>query len=88
MSIAFNLPSDLEEALRREFSNLDETAKEAALVELYRQGKLTHHQLATALDVSRLEIDAILKQHKVTEDLPSAEELERDLERLRELTDK
>jgi hypothetical protein len=88
MSIAFNLPADLEKLLRGQFDNLDEAAKEAALVELYRQNKLTHHQLSTALNLSRFETDALLKAHNVTEDLPSEDELASDLERLRKLADK
>jgi hypothetical protein len=85
MSIAFNLPADLEKLLRRQFDNLDEAAKEAALLELYRQNKLTHHHLSKALNLSRFEIDALLKAHNVTEDLPSEEELAGDLQRLRKL---
>ena len=47
-------------------------------VEFYRQAKLTRHQLSQALGLGRLETDAILKKHNVTEDLPSPEELEED----------
>ena len=58
---------------------------EAALVELYRQEKLTHHQLATALGLGRLETEELLKRHKVTEDLPTADELTAQLATLRKL---
>ena len=45
-------------------TNLDGLAKEAALVELYRRGSITQHQLAESLDKTRFEIDELLKQHK------------------------
>jgi Uncharacterised protein family (UPF0175) len=40
-------------------------AREAYLVELYRQDRITHHQLTQALGLSRLEGDGVLKRHKV-----------------------
>jgi len=85
MAVSFDLPTDIEEFLRRELGNLDEAAKEAALVELYRQDKLTHHQLSQALGLSRLDADGVLKKHNVTEDLLTVEELERQVEDLRRL---
>jgi len=88
MSIAFDLPAEVEQILRRQFQNLDQAAKEAALVELYRQNKLTHYQLSQALGLTRIETDGLLKQHNVIEDLPSPDELEEDLRRLRQLADK
>ena len=86
MAITFQLPADVEQSLRKEFADLDQIAKEAALVELYRQTKLTHHQLALALGLSRFETDAVLKRHNVTEDLITADELERQVQDLRRLT--
>ena len=74
MSVTFELPSGIEEQLRREWADLDQVAKEAAMVELYRLGKLTHHELATALGLERFETDALLKRHCVTEDLVTPEE--------------
>ncbi len=35
MSLSFELPASIEEQLRRERTNLDQVAKEAAMVELY-----------------------------------------------------
>ena len=87
MAVGFDLPTDIEQFLRHELGNLDQAVKEAALVELYRQEKLTHHQLSKALGLSRLEIDGVLKRHKVTEDLLSAEEFQRQVEDLQGLAD-
>ena len=82
MAVSFDLPTDIEQFLRHKLGNLDQAAKEAALVELYRQEKLTHHQLSKALGLSRLETNGVLKKHNVTEDLLSVEEFSRQVEDL------
>jgi predicted HTH domain antitoxin len=82
MAVTVHLPADVEQKLRAESPNLDSDAKEAMLVELYRQDKLTHHELSRALGLERFETDAVLKQHKVTEDLPTDKEYDDALTRL------
>ncbi len=86
MSISFELPGNIEERLRAEFGDLNQAAKEAALVELYRQERLTHHELATALGISRMEADDVLKRHNVTEDGVTSEALDEQVSMLRRLT--
>lgn len=88
MAITFELPATIERQLRGEWADFDAVAKEAALVELYRQAKLTHHQLATALGLDRIAADELLKRHQVTEDLVSAEALGSQLVTLRKLVGK
>jgi hypothetical protein len=88
MAVTFELPTDIEKNLRRTMENLDQTAKEAALVQLYRQDRLTHHELSRALGISRIATEAVLKKHEVTEDLPTAAELKEDLVNLRRLLHK
>jgi predicted HTH domain antitoxin len=83
MAVTFDLPTGIEQQLRREFADLDQLAKEAALVELYRQGQLSHGKLAESLGISRYETDALLKRHNVTEDLVTREELEEQMGELR-----
>ncbi len=85
MSISFELPENVEAQLRRELGDLNAVAKEAALVELYRQGKLSHGQLAEALETSRYEVDGVLKRHNVTEDLMTTEEYIEGLENISRL---
>ena len=85
MVISFSLPENLERQLRASLGNLEHTAKEAAMVELYRQGRLTRHELGVALGLSRLETDALLKTHNVTEDLLTAQQHTAQVERLRKL---
>ena len=86
MAVNFDLPASLEDELRKTLGDLDQAAKEAALVELYRHGQLTHHQLAEALGLSRFETDAVLQRHKVTEDLVDLREHEQQMGDLNELT--
>jgi hypothetical protein len=87
MAISFELPAQIEQQLRGEWADFDAVAKEAALVELYRQTKLTHHQLATALAMDRFAVDELLGRHQVTEDLPSAEALGSQIATLRKLVE-
>jgi hypothetical protein len=82
MSIQFTLPAEIERALRDQVGDLNQVAKESALVELYRQGKLTRPALSDALGLSRLETDRVLKLHNVTEDLMTVEEFDEQLRRL------
>jgi hypothetical protein len=88
MAISFELPIDLERHLRQELSDLDQVAKEAALVELYRHGKLSHHELATALGLGRLELNGVLKDHGVIEDSITIEEFDEQVASLRKLMNK
>jgi predicted HTH domain antitoxin len=83
-TVSFQLPDDVERQLRRELGDLDAAAKEAALVELYRQGRLSHGKLAESLGISRYETDALLKRHNVTEDLLTQEEFDQQVSGLRE----
>ena len=74
MAVTVELPADVEKRLRAESPDLESEAKEAMLVELYRQDKLSHYELSQALGLERFETDAVLKKHNVTEDLPTNEE--------------
>ena len=84
-TVSFQLPDDLEKQLREELGDLDAAAKEAALVELYRQRQLSHAKLAEGLGISRYETDAVLKRHNVTEDLLTREEFDEQVGGLRKL---
>ena len=85
MSVTIDLPEEVELRLRAASPDLDSEAKEAMLVELYRQDKLTRYELTQDLGISRLDTDGVLKKHNVTEDLPSVEEIEEDLRQARSL---
>jgi predicted HTH domain antitoxin len=80
MTISFSLPESIENYLRCEFADVGEAIKEAAMVELYRQGTVSHGLFAEALGKSRFEADSILKRHNVTEDLMTSEEFANQLD--------
>jgi predicted HTH domain antitoxin len=82
-TISFQLPDDVERQLRRKLGDLEAVAKEAALVEIYRQGQLSHGKLAESLGISRYETDALLKRHNVSENLLTREEFDQQLNGLR-----
>ena len=50
------------------------SSREAAFVDLYRQAKITHDQLATALGLERFETEGLPERHNVTEDVITAED--------------
>jgi hypothetical protein len=85
MSVVIELPDEVERRLRQQSANWELEAKEAMLIELYRQGKLSHYELSQALGLDRFETDGLLKKHQVSEDLPTAEEIEEGLNYLREV---
>ncbi|MFM7519141.1 MAG: UPF0175 family protein [Planctomycetota bacterium] len=82
-TIRFDLPDSVERHLATLSNNVDAAAKEAAVVELYRQGHLSHGALAECLGLSRTDVDGLLKQHGVTEDLPTVTEFREQLEAIR-----
>jgi predicted HTH domain antitoxin len=88
MSISFTLPAAVEEDLRMQFGDLDAAAKEAALVELYRQQKVSHGQFSESLGISRDEANAVLQRHNVREDGLTIEEFDEQMDQLRMLVDK
>jgi len=49
MAIRIELPRAIEERLRGDFGDASAAGKEAMLVELYRQGRISHGELAAAL---------------------------------------
>lgn len=63
MTISFERPQAIEQELRTGADDLSREAKEAFLIELYRQEKIAQHQLAEALGLDRYETDGALKRH-------------------------
>jgi len=73
MNISFEIPQDIEQELRTNGLDMNREAKEAYLVDLYRQERITHRQLAEALGLSRYETDGVLKRHKVSPNVTAQE---------------
>jgi predicted HTH domain antitoxin len=83
MTISFEIPADIEEHLRFRGVDLNQTAKESLLVELYRQKQITHYQIAQALGLNRYEVDGLLKRYDVPLDL-TIEEVRSEARSIRE----
>jgi len=65
MNVSFDIPQDIEQQIRSEGVDPNCEAREVYLVELYRQHKITHHQLGEALGLDRFDTDVLLKRHGV-----------------------
>jgi hypothetical protein len=83
MTISFDIPQEIEQELGGNGADLNGEAREAFLVELYRLDRITHHQIAEALGLSRLETEGILKRHKVSSGV-AAEEMQAQAAALRD----
>ena len=83
MIISFDIPKDIEQELSASVPDLNAEARETFLVNLYREERITHHQLAQALGLTRIETDGVLKRHKVSSG-PTLEELRAEIGSLRE----
>ena len=82
LTITLNLPPELEQKLRGQSQDLNAEVREAYPVDVFRQGKLTHAELAQVLGVDRVEVDAILKRHKVVEGSLTFDDIEADRQTL------
>jgi Uncharacterised protein family (UPF0175) len=69
MTIAFEIPQDIEQQIRAEGADLNRDAKEVYLMEQFRQAKITHRQLEEALDLGFHETEQLLKQRGLGQDL-------------------
>ena len=85
MVIKVELPEAIEEKLRADFGDLAAAGKEAMLIELYRQRKISHGELAESLGLARYATDGVLKRHNVTEDLMTGAEFDEQTAGLRNL---
>ena len=73
MTVSFEIPVDIAQQVRASGTDLNREARELYLVELYRQGRITHPQLADSLGLGRYETDGVLKRHKVSPNVTAKE---------------
>jgi predicted HTH domain antitoxin len=69
MTIAFEIPRDIEQQIATEGADLNRDAKEVYLMVLYRQARITHRQLAEALELSFHETEQLLKRRGLGQDV-------------------
>lgn len=79
MQFTVELPDDLAERLIPMGNDPARTALEDMAVEAFRAHRLTEHELATLLGLSRYELDGFLKQREVWLEY-TMEDLQRDIE--------
>ena len=85
ITLAVNLPPKVEERLRAESGDLSSAVRESFAINLFRRGILTHHELGQALGLDRFETDALLKRNDVTEYSLTHEDIDADVNSLKEL---
>ena len=80
MSISFEIPQDIEQELRTDGGDLGSKAREAFLLELYREARISHAQLREALGLGFHETERLIKERGAGQDLSRDEfEAGRDL---------
>jgi predicted HTH domain antitoxin len=80
MTISFEIPANIEQRVHAEGADLNREAKEAYLVELYRQERITHDDLSEALDLGFHQTQQLIKEHGAGDDFTLAEfEAEREV---------
>ncbi len=84
----FELPPDIEQRLRKETPDISKEVQEVFVLELFRRGKISHHELSCALELDRIETDAYLKKRGVFEGSLSFKDLEADYQTLQSLNSK
>ncbi|MEO1009578.1 MAG: UPF0175 family protein [Planctomycetota bacterium] len=65
MRIEIHLPAQIEAAVRGRLEDLERTAREALLIDLYRRELLTHRELGEALGLDRDETTDLLRRRGV-----------------------
>lgn len=78
MSITFELPTQIESDLTKQYGDLSAAAKEAMLLEMFRRGVLSHRQLADCLALDRAGVNTLLKSRGIWTASPSLAELQSD----------
>ncbi|HTW95557.1 MAG TPA: UPF0175 family protein [Tepidisphaeraceae bacterium] len=76
MALTIQFPADVEKRLRADVPNLDAETREAAALELFRRGILSHYELSQVLGLDRFETDGYLQRHSVYDGSLTAEDLD------------
>jgi predicted HTH domain antitoxin len=84
MTISFEIPPSIQQRVQSEGADLNRAAKEAYLIDLYRQGVITHDELSETLGLGFHQTQQLIKEHGAGDDF-SFEEFEAERALLREL---
>lgn len=85
--VRFTLPKWAVAEANLDEATLDEAAREALALDLFRSGRLSRPALGRMLGLDRFETGALLKRHQIFND-PSHEEIDAEVEATRELLDR
>jgi len=87
MSISrrLELPPDIELRLRQENPEISKELQEEVVLDIFRRGKISHHELSRVLGLDRIETDVYLNEHRVFEGSLTNEDLEADYQALKNL---
>ena len=73
MTICFDIPQNIERRVRVEGADPSREAKEAYLIDLYRQERISHDDLGEALGLGFHETQQLIKVHGAGDDFTLAE---------------
>jgi hypothetical protein len=73
VNISFEIPHHIEEQIRSDGADLNGKAREAFLLELYREERISHAQLREALGLSFHETETLIKERGTGQDIDPAE---------------
>ena len=76
VTVTFEVPAQIEEKLRSEDGDLSAGVKEAYGLELYRQGRLSHYELAQMLGLDQVSTSELLQRHRIYRGSLTMEDLE------------
>jgi predicted HTH domain antitoxin len=84
VSVTVNLPPEIEERLRAESGDLSSAVRESFVINLFRRGIVSHHQLGQELGLDRFETDILLKRNDVTEYSLTHGDIDADIDSLKD----
>lgn len=73
MTITFEIPTNIQKRVQSEGADPHREAKEAYLIELYRQERITHDDLTAALGLGFHQTQQLIKEHGAGDDFSLAE---------------
>ena len=85
MIVSFDLPANVQQMLSSTGRDPGQIAKEALLLEMFRQQQLSHCELAQELGLDRTETDALLVQHGIYDQSLTSEDVEADHQTLQKV---
>ena len=87
VAVSFTVPKWAVAEAKLDETTLDEAARQALAIDLYRCGRLNRSALGRMLSLDRFETGALLKRHHIFDD-PSHDEIDAEVKATRQLLDR